>query len=318
LIEDQPADALARDLETAKADLDAALRDSFNTPEAMRVVLQIIRAANIELAAKTPSLSSIKAVAQWVTRVVGILGLDAHAVPPYDGLGWAVAGTDADPKDVVRPYAAVFTAVTSDAAALALSDDALGQFLSQSPDTEFADLEAAGERNPETLALPYLRAISRLRDALRALVPSLTADKETKSKVLALCDRIRDDDLVPLGVQLDDTTDGSPSTIKFVPAERLLAAQREKRELAEQRRLAKEEQARKREAEEQARLERAKVPHTEMFKGGEHSGKYGAWDERGIPTKLADGTELPKSQVKKVTKEWERQKKVHEEWLAKQ
>ena len=51
-----------------------------------------------------------------------------------------------------------------------------------------------------------------------------------------------------------------------------------------------------------------------MFKG---DAKYQECDAEGLPAKLADGSEVPKSQVKKLKKEWERQKKLHEEYLAK-
>ena len=36
-----------------------------------------------------------------------------------------------------------------------------------------------------------------------------------------------------------------------------------------------------------------------------------------MPTLLADGTEVTKGQLKKLKKEWEKQKKVHEDYLAK-
>jgi len=56
------------------------------------------------------------------------------------------------------------------------------------------------------------------------------------------------------------------------------------------------------------------VSPLEMFKG---DAKYQEWDAEGLPVKLADGSEVPKSQVKKLKKEWERQKKLHEEYQAK-
>jgi cysteinyl-tRNA synthetase len=60
--------------------------------------------------------------------------------------------------------------------------------------------------------------------------------------------------------------------------------------------------------------EKAKLAPQNMFKGDE---KYREWDTEGIPSKLADGSELPKNQLKKLKKEWEKQKKLHEEYLAK-
>lgn len=51
-----------------------------------------------------------------------------------------------------------------------------------------------------------------------------------------------------------------------------------------------------------------------MFKDDK---KYLELDGDGIPTKMADGSEVPKNQLKKMKKEWEKQKKQHEEYLPK-
>jgi cysteinyl-tRNA synthetase len=50
--------------------------------------------------------------------------------------------------------------------------------------------------------MPYLGALSSFRDGVRQLAigKSDTALKD----ILALCDKLRDSDLVPLGVALDD------------------------------------------------------------------------------------------------------------------
>lgn len=50
--------------------------------------------------------------------------------------------------------------------------------------------------------MPYLRALSSFRDNVRQLA---IAKGDTALKdILALCDKLRDSDLVPLGVALDD------------------------------------------------------------------------------------------------------------------
>jgi cysteinyl-tRNA synthetase len=50
--------------------------------------------------------------------------------------------------------------------------------------------------------MPYLRALSSFRDGVRGIA---VAKGETALKdILTLCDKLRDDDLVPLGVALDD------------------------------------------------------------------------------------------------------------------
>lgn len=50
------------------------------------------------------------------------------------------------------------------------------------------------------------------------------------------------------------------------------------------------------------------------FKNGE---RYSAWDEQGFPTKMKDGSDVPKSQLKGLKKQWDRQKKAHDDLKAK-
>lgn len=235
---------MVEELEQAKKDLDTALRNSFDTPGAMQIILRLVRNANIYMNDKStgPNMSTVEAVAQWVTKIVGILGLDASAKPPYSGLGWASASAAAaaslDPQTAVKPYAGVFLKVKADVQALTLSESIQALLEQQKPEAEFVELEKSGERDVEKLAMPYLRATSRLRDELRAIVSTL--ESSTKQAVLALSDRIRDYDLTDLGVQLDDRTD-EPSLIKFVPASKLIAAREEKAALMAEKAKQKEE-----------------------------------------------------------------------------
>ncbi|KAK4185831.1 hypothetical protein QBC35DRAFT_516637 [Podospora australis] len=310
------AKGLTEELEQAKKDLDAALRNSFDTAGAMQVILRLVRDANIYMADKSaaPNLQAVEAVARWVTKIVGIFGLDATAKPPYDGLGWgsASAASNVDPQTAIKPYAAAYSKVKEDVQSLNVSEASIQTLLEQqAPETEFAELEKSGERDVEKLALPYLRATSRLRDELRAIVSTL--EPQTKQAVLALSDRIRDYDLTDIGVQLDDQVD-KPSLIKFVPAAKLIAAREEKAALLAEKARQKEEARKAREQAEEEKWAKAKVPPQELFKSDP---KYQEWDVDGMPTKLADGTELPKSQAKKLKKDWDRQKKLHDEYLVK-
>ncbi|KAK4039633.1 tRNA synthetases class I (C) catalytic domain-containing protein [Parachaetomium inaequale] len=307
---------LIAELEQAKEDFDAALRNSFDTPGAMQVILRLVKDANIYMnKSAQPSLQAVEGVARWVTKIVGILGLDASARPPYNGLGWASASAAAaanlDPQTAVKPYAGAYAKVKADVEALKLGPSVQTLLQQQAPAAEFADLEKSGERDVEKLAMPYLRATSRLRDELRAIVSAL--ESASKQAVLALSDRIRDYDLTDLGVQLDDQTD-KPSLIKFVPAAKLIAAREEKAALLADKARQKEEARKAREKAEEEKWAKAKVAPQDMFKG---DAKYQEWDVEGLPAKLADGSEVPKSQVKKLKKEWDRQKKLHEEYLAK-
>jgi cysteinyl-tRNA synthetase len=50
--------------------------------------------------------------------------------------------------------------------------------------------------------MPYLRSLSSFRDGVRRL--AMEKNDSALKDILALCDKLRDVDLVPLGVALDD------------------------------------------------------------------------------------------------------------------
>jgi cysteinyl-tRNA synthetase len=58
--------------------------------------------------------------------------------------------------------------------------------------------------------MPYLRALSSFRDGVRRL--AMDKGNDALKDILALCDNLRDTDLVPLGVALDDQPGTSPLT----------------------------------------------------------------------------------------------------------
>jgi len=60
-----------------------------------------------------------------------------------------------------------------------------------------------------------------------------------------------------------------------------------------------------------------KLPPEEYFKQ-ERGSEFSAYDETGLPTHDRDGNALPKSAVKKLAKDLEKQKKLHESWKASQ
>ncbi|OTB18873.1 hypothetical protein K445DRAFT_54461 [Daldinia sp. EC12] len=313
---DKAQEGLRADLEQAKKDVEEAFANSFDTPQVLRAIAEVIRKANVHINTQKSDvdLPAVEAIARWVTKIVGILGLDANASPPYEGLGWvsAAAATNQDPETTVKPFKAVYETVYSDARALKLPDsEIITNLFSQSPDSEFESLANAGTKDPEQLALPYLRAVAKLRDELRRLAP--TASPEVKKSILNLSDRVRDFDLTNLGVYLDDRPD-QPSLIKFIPAAELIAAREEKAAKEAEKARAKEEARLAREKAEEEKWEKAKVAPEEMFKSDD---RYSEWDAEGLPTKMKDGSEVTKSQLKKLKKDWDRQKKAHGEYKAK-
>jgi cysteinyl-tRNA synthetase len=105
--------------------------------------------------------------------------------------------------------------------------------------------------------------------------------------------------------------------VKLVPPAELVKAREEKR-AQEQEKAARKAAAV--EAERQKRLqklEKGRTPPQDMFKPPYvPEGRYGSWNEDGIPLTDGEGKELSKSQAKNLKKDWERQTKAHQDFLA--
>lgn len=298
-------------MKNAEEELKTALSDSFDTPRAMRAIYKLIGDANIYINTHKADIEvrELEKVARWVTKIVGILGLDANATPPYEGLGWAPTplNSTVNPQEAIAPYSEVYQNVRAEIEKLQVHSKALDALVNIDVNAEFTSVISTGANDIETISMPYLRTVSRMRDELRRLAPA----SPSKNQILALSDRIRDEDLTNLGVYLDDRPDGQPSLIKFVPKADLIA-QREEKAAKEREKVAQKEAARlAREKLEEERKEKAKISPVDMFKGDE---RFSVWDEEGIPVKMKGGEEVPKSQLKKLRKDWDKQKKLWEEY----
>ncbi|KAB5590756.1 Cysteinyl-tRNA synthetase [Ceratobasidium theobromae] len=239
-----------------------ALCDSFNTPEAMQRVLELVSRANAYVARgrSRVNVGVVAHIARWVTKALKVFGLSRDA---SEAIGW---GTDGSVQE--------------------------------------------GSVDREALLMPYLRTMSSFRDSVRQLAISGAPAKD----ILALCDKLRDVDLIPLGVALDDQDDGK-ALVKLVPPETLIKARDEKLAIAAERAAKKAAQADAAKAKQMAKLERGKLSPIEMFQPPNvPEGTYGSWDDRGVPLTDASGADLPKSRLKKLAKEWEIQSKAHDEW----
>ncbi|ORY76907.1 tRNA synthetases class I (C) catalytic domain-domain-containing protein [Leucosporidium creatinivorum] len=262
----QPELDLLDKLEQAQLAFRVALCDSFDTPKGLQIILDLVSATNVYLARGRAevNISSVVAVADWVTRMLRMFGLGEGAPTNVRGerlIGW---GTAAAP----------------------------GQ-------------EGAGDR--QEILMPYLRALSAFRDSVR----KLAMEGAPASEILALSDQFRDYDAVELGIALDDQADGR-ALFKLMPPESLRQARDAKLAAANEKAARKAATAAAAEVKRLERLEKGRTPPTELFRS---SPEYSAWDEQGIPTLDKEGVEVPKSRKKKCQKEWDAQKKLHDEFL---
>lgn len=169
--------------------------------------------------------------------------------------------------------------------------------------------EDSTSASTEEVALPYVQALSSFRDFVR----SKAIEKAPYSEFLTATDKLRNDEMLNLGVSLDDRPDG-PALVKFLDSREKaeLIAQRDEKEARaaekEARRLARleAEEAKKREE-----AEKAKIKPSEMFR---NLPDVAEWDEAGLPSKLKDGTPVPKSQIKKFKKQFDIQTKLYEKY----
>lgn len=159
--------------------------------------------------------------------------------------------------------------------------------------------------------VPYPRRegdAGSFRDVLETFnqdLSNLDASQNLIKDVRQLCDDLRDISLFDRGVYLEDR-ESLPALIRPVTKD-LRAAKAEKEERARQKQKAKEE----REKGAAAKADKGRLSHKDMFRSEE----YSAWDADGVPTRERSGGEFPKSKRKKLQKDWERQKKLHEAWL---
>ncbi|KZS93988.1 hypothetical protein SISNIDRAFT_440373 [Sistotremastrum niveocremeum HHB9708] len=266
------------ELGKAQANMHAALCDSFNTPLALEIISDLIVKTNIYMKEnqKTPTnpsaYFSLAAVKEVGRWITKMLSIFGLSNNSSDQIGW---GDE-------RP---------------------LGNGAGQ---------EGGGE-GKEEIAMPYIRILSKFRTEIKALaISSKSTSPELSSQLLALSDSVRDDDLVNLGVSLEDRniSIGEMPLIKFVPASELLAARDEKRRIQAEKERAKEKAKEERERAEKEKEEKARVRPEEMFRNE----MYSEWDEEGIPVKDAKGGEVSKGLRGKLKKLWEKQRKVYEAW----
>lgn len=287
-------------LEKAKADVNAALCDSFNTSAVMRIISNLVTEYN---SAESLSDQTVVLLAQWVTRIVIIFGLDSEGdLKNPDRIGWS----DLDIPEPAKPYIYALSQLRDKIRNMALSGS-----VDHAAITELADGTVAAESIPiSESSKSYDQKLQRFRNDVKAL----TAQQSSAKDLLTLCDQLRDVHLWNLGIYLEDRANSKPALVR--PLDDLLKVTRAERESAGIARAnAKLEQEAK-EAEKRKELnERARVDPVLMFRT---SGEYSEWDENGIPTRDAASNVVSRNRRKKLVKDWEKQKERHEQWLSTQ
>ena len=275
---------LDKNLEMAKLKFCDALSDSFDTPTAMRVISDLITAYNTE---KHVPLATTLAIGQWISEMVQMFGLDAEK-PRTGQIGWSGIDIPEKAKPFVLPLAQLRDKVREQAIAGKIDLKELGRM--EDKDTTFSSNQ------------PYANANA---DFQRKIVTLHNKGAEQK-EYLAACDYLRDTVLWNLDIYLEDR-ENQPALVRPLSAS-LRQERRDREALLASKSSAKEKAKADAEAAEKEKLEKGKLSHLEMFRTSE----YSEWDPEGLPTKDAEGNEVAKNRGKKLKKDWEKQKKLHE------
>eukprot|EP00934_Nitzschia_sp_Nitz4_P006791 Nitzschia sp. Nitz4//scaffold171_size48012//24696//27029//NITZ4_007125-RA/size48012-processed-gene-0.13-mRNA-1//-1//CDS//3329538701//6781//frame0 len=163
-----------------------------------------------------------------------------------------------------------------------------------------------GGGSKEEVVSPFVDAFVDFRDKVRT-----AAKAKSEARVfLQECDAVRDEALAQLGIRVEDSNESSiwkmddPAAIQ--------------KEIEEKKQKASEAAAKKKQGKidkltmDIQKAKSSRVTVAEMFKVGDHQGKWGSYDEEGTPLTTAEGEALSKSQQKTIAKERKNQDKAHE------
>ena len=292
---------LLSSLDKAKSDTFAALCNSFDTPTAMKRISELISDFNIAYNSTDkppPTPSMTLSIARWTTSIVNTFGLNGTATPDDPTIGWSGIDVPEDAKPILTTLSRKRDILRRKARSKGFAKEDL---------VPVAYPERSMTESQKTNEAPFKQVLENFNHSLHSLEASQALAKD----VLQLTDRLRDTDLWDKGVCLEDRDDGEPALIRPVTKELRAARQeKEKKACEKDRAKQKKEQAKQEEA---AKPDKGEQNHMTMCQTEE----YSAWDADGIPTKDKDVEELTKSRRKKLVKDWERQKKAHEAFLAK-
>ncbi|TPX51747.1 cysteine---tRNA ligase [Synchytrium endobioticum] len=291
-------------LRTAQMTVHSALCDSFDTPEAMKALSQLITAANTYMTCKSKDKSilanadALEKVTGYIKKILTTFGIFDESMN-YSSIEDTVQGE-------MRALAAFRDSVRS----LARSKGDYAAILERVNEIREDKVVAdafKGSIKTSDLRAPYLRVVKEFVENVEELAKS----QQSHNQFLAISDKLRDEQLADLGVALDDREDET-ALIKFVDPEQLRAQREEKRQKELERVQKKEEAARLAAAKKAERLAKGATPPNQMFR---NPAEFSRWDDKGIPTHDAAGADLPKSRLKKLQKEYDAQVKLHEEYL---
>lgn len=282
--------ALDASTKAAKETIDSALADNFNTGKVVDTLSRLVSECYAAFdALPEASLEPVARAAELVESTFGMLGVENLLTTPAKDEAWAAA-LDA------------MAQLRQDVRRLAKEKDASAQILEAAAGCGAA-VAAARASGLEECASALESFAGDLRSMAEAGKPA--------AELLRRCDQVRDRDCIELGVRLEDLA-GLGFVWMFDSREALEREVQEQAEKAAAAAKAKLANKLRQKQQEIKSAEKASTPPEALFSSGANAGLYSAFDDAGVPTKLADGSEVSAKKRKDFAKELEKQKKEFE------
>merc|ERR1719433_836874 len=306
---DQAWDESDISLNTAIVDtqtaVDAAMRNNFNYPEAVRVLTNLVTTANNYVKFKRsksefPKVLLLKKASDYVNRILTVLGVVKDGEPHF--LGSAIV----EREKTIGPHLDRISQFRDGIRRSLLADKVDFSEISASA-AEFKKSIGIVDGNEGDETLTWLALMGAFVDEVEVALKKGGEEKATKQSLRELCDKLRDIHLPPLGVKIEDPQSdelvkGGQSLWKLYDPEYLANTKAQMKKSTEKPKLIKQLAGKQRELD---RMEKFSVAPSEYFKDAE---KFSQYSDEGIPTHDKAGEALTKSQAKKMAKEYKKYK----------
>jgi len=287
----------------------AALVDNFNTPRVLRVLQELVTAANIYMTSAGSATKSllVNKAAMFIAKTFRTLGIDDNSAE-YPFASSTGGGGD---QEMLTEVLDAFCGFREDVRQAARANQDPEWFKHKVSSLEESLLSGLRDKvRSQASLLPSV--LSAFEDWV-AKISATAAAQGAKTEYLQLCDSVRDDTLPLLGVRLEDKPEGflwkldDPEVLaRERTAKQAAAAAAAKTKLENKLTKAKKELE---------KWEVCAVPPSAMFKEGPAAEKYSQWNEQGVPTHDKEGKELSKKQSQGVEKELKKREADHAKFL---
>ncbi|CAD8213068.1 unnamed protein product [Paramecium octaurelia] len=272
-------------LRNTKQIVHAALLKNFDFPTVVDAIDKLINQVNVQIAGKTVKAPLVQSVVQYVDFILGLLGLN-----------YLIQNNNqTEIKSIMAEVCSI-----RDQVKLAARK---GEFEAISNIVTLKQFQY--EKNLSNGIVDYINQFQQ-----QVLAAS---QEKNKQQLFSLCDKLRDEQLFELGIKIEDKDKDQPSIWKQYDPKELKLEKEQQQKLIQQKELIKKKEEEKKKQEELEKLEKAKIHPKDMFLS--QVDKYSEFDEKGIPVKDKEGNELSKKQKKVVQELWEKQNKIHNQYL---